>query len=51
MSKIGEEKRYNPRLAGKSEAEYVEIMNNLDLPDPKLMDIAVPANLTCGRAL
>ena len=44
-----EEKHYNPRLAGKSEAEYARIMNNLNLPDPKLMDVAVPANLACGK--
>lgn len=49
MSTIGEEKRYNPRLAGRTEAEYVAIMNSLNLPDPELMDIAVPANLACGR--
>jgi len=49
VSSIGEEKRYNPRIAGKTEAEYVAIMNSLHLPDPKLMDIAVPANLACGR--
>lgn len=48
-SSIGEEKRHNPRLAGKTEAEYVDIMRNLNLPNPKLMDIAVPANLACGR--
>ena len=48
-SSIAEEKAHNPRLAGKTEAEYVDIMNNLNLPDPKLMDIAVPANLACGR--
>jgi glyoxylase-like metal-dependent hydrolase (beta-lactamase superfamily II) len=48
-SSIGEEKLHNPRLAGKSEAEYVEIMNNLNLPDPKMMDVAIPANLACGR--
>lgn len=48
-SSIGEEKRFNPRLAGKSEAEYVAIMNGLNLPNPKLMDIAVPANLACGN--
>jgi glyoxylase-like metal-dependent hydrolase (beta-lactamase superfamily II) len=48
VSSIGEEKHYNPRLAGKTEAEYVEIMNALDLPDPKMMDVAVPANLICG---
>lgn len=49
-SSIGEEKRYNPRLAGKTEAEYVTIMNGLNLPNPKLMDIAVPANLACGNS-
>lgn len=49
MSSIGEEKRHNPRLAGKTEAEYVEIMQNLKLPNPQLMDIAVPANLSCGK--
>jgi sulfur dioxygenase len=48
-STIGDEKRFNPRLAGKSEAEYVEIMNHLDLPDPAMMDIAIPANLACGQ--
>lgn len=48
-SSIGEERRHNPRLAGKSEAEYVAIMNSLNLPNPKLMDIAVPANLACGN--
>ncbi len=49
-SSIGEEKRANPRLAGKSEAEYVQIMNTLNLPNPKLMDVAVPANLACGKS-
>ncbi len=49
VSTIGEEKQYNLRIAGKTEQEYVEIMNKLDLPDPKLMDIAVPANLACGK--
>ena len=48
-SSIYEEKHFNPRLAGKSEAEYAEIMNNLNLPDPKMMDVAVPANLACGK--
>lgn len=48
-SSIGEEKRSNPRLAGRSESEYVAIMNALNLPNPKLMDIAVPANLACGQ--
>lgn len=49
-SSIAEEKHHNPRIAGKSRAQYIEIMRNLKLPDPKLMDIAVPANLACGRS-
>jgi glyoxylase-like metal-dependent hydrolase (beta-lactamase superfamily II) len=48
-SSIGEEKRHNPRLAGKTEAEYVALMRELKLPNPRLMDTAVPANLACGR--
>lgn len=49
VSTIGEEKRHNPRLAGKSRAQYMEIMRSLNLPDPKQMDIAIPANLACGK--
>jgi glyoxylase-like metal-dependent hydrolase (beta-lactamase superfamily II) len=48
VSTIGEEKRFNPRLAGKTKAEYVALMDGLHLPKPKMMDIAVPANLACG---
>jgi sulfur dioxygenase len=51
VSTIGEEQHYNPRVAGKTEAEYVAIMNALNLPDPELMDIAVPANLACGKQI
>lgn len=47
-SSIGEEKRYNPRLAGKTRTQYIELMQALKLPNPKLMDVAVPANLACG---
>ena len=47
-STIGEEKTHNLRLAAKSKAEFVEIMNNLNLPEPKLIKIAVPANLNFG---
>lgn len=50
VSSIGEERRYNPRLAGRSEAEYVALMRGLQLASPKLMDIAVPANLACGQS-
>ncbi|HET7687934.1 MAG TPA: MBL fold metallo-hydrolase [Candidatus Macondimonas sp.] len=49
VSTIGEEKRHNPRLQVHSVEEYVNIMNNLKLPNPKYMDVAVPANLACGR--
>ena len=48
-SSIGEERRHNPRFAGKTETEYVAIMRGLKLGNPKLMDIAVPANLACGK--
>ena len=44
VSTIGEERRFNPRLQVKSIDEYVDIMNNLNLPNPKMMDVAVPAN-------
>lgn len=49
VSTIGEEIRHNPRLQVQSVEEYVEIMNNLHLPNPKMMDVAVPANLRCGQ--
>ncbi len=49
MSTIGEEKRHNPRLQVHSVDEYVDIMEHLNLPSPKYMDVAVPANLTCGN--
>jgi glyoxylase-like metal-dependent hydrolase (beta-lactamase superfamily II)/rhodanese-related sulfurtransferase len=48
VSTIGEEKRFNPRLQVKSIDEYVTLMNNLKLPNPKMMDVAVPANLHVG---
>lgn len=50
VSTIGEEQAHNPRIKVGSQAAYVHLMENLDLPDPKLMDIAVPANLSCGNA-
>ncbi|ETN93356.1 Beta-lactamase hydrolase-like protein [Gammaproteobacteria bacterium MOLA455] len=49
MSTIGEEKRNNPRLQISSQADYVDLMDSLDLPSPKLMDVAVPANQACGN--
>ena len=47
-SSIGAEKATNPRVAGKSRAEFIAIMNALDLPRPRRMDEAVPANLSSG---
>src|SRR4051794_9523018 len=50
VSTIGEEKAFNPRLQVKSADEYAELMNNLKLPNPKMMDVAVPANMKVGLA-
>jgi sulfur dioxygenase len=48
VTTIGEEKRFNPRLAGKDRATFIQIMAELNLPPPKKIDIAVPANRACG---
>lgn len=50
VSTIGEEMRNNPRLQVANERDYVKLMRSLKLANPKLMDVAVPANLTCGTA-
>ena len=50
VSTIGEEKRYNPRLQVQSIDEYAALMNNLNLSNPKMMDVAVPANMRQGLA-
>ena len=50
VSTIGEEKRCNPRLQVKSVDEYVDLMSKLNLPNPKMMDVAVPANMRQGLA-
>ena len=47
-STIGAEKASNPRVAGKTEAEFVATMEGLNLPRPRRMDEAVPANLSSG---
>ncbi|HEX5752349.1 MAG TPA: MBL fold metallo-hydrolase [Archangium sp.] len=49
VTSIAEEKRHNPRLAGKSREEFIHIMANLHLPKPRKIDIAVPANRACGH--
>jgi len=47
-STIWEERKYNPRLNFSSKQEFIDFMNNLDLPDPMMMDIAIPLNENCG---
>jgi glyoxylase-like metal-dependent hydrolase (beta-lactamase superfamily II) len=50
VTTVGEEKRFNPRLKhGVSEEDFVAIMRDLKLANPRLMDVAVPANLACGQ--
>lgn len=49
QSTVGEEKRNNPRLAARDATSYAGLMASLKLPNPKLMDIAVPANRACGK--
>src|SRR5204862_2522611 len=50
VSTIGEEKAFNPRLQVKSVDQYADLMNKLNLPNPKMMDVAVPANMRVGLA-
>jgi glyoxylase-like metal-dependent hydrolase (beta-lactamase superfamily II) len=48
VSCIGQEKAINARLAGKTREAFITIMQQLNLPKPKMIDIAVPANRKCG---
>lgn len=49
-STVGQERLHNRRLGkGRSKEEFIEIMNNLNLPYPKKIDTALPANKTCGQ--
>ena len=49
LSSIGDEIRYNPRLgATQGEGDFVKLMSELNLPYPKKLDVAVPANMQCG---
>ncbi|WP_313031597.1 MBL fold metallo-hydrolase [Massilia alkalitolerans] len=50
VSTIGWEKRHNARLAGRSREDFVALMAALDLPRPKMMDVALPANRKLGLA-
>jgi sulfur dioxygenase len=50
VTSVEEERRFNPRFGGSSnEADFAGYMNHLGLPHPKLMELAVPANLRCGE--
>ena len=50
VTSVAEERRFNPRLGGDVDlGDFAGYMNNLHLPHPKLMAVAVPANLRCGR--
>ncbi|MCX7593833.1 MAG: MBL fold metallo-hydrolase [Fischerella sp.] len=51
VSTIGEEKRWNPRFVGRDRNNFIELMANLNLPDPKKMMEAVPANEQCGNVM
>ncbi|HQZ02811.1 MAG TPA: MBL fold metallo-hydrolase [Thauera sp.] len=48
VSSIGQEKLTNARVPGRSRAAFIELMDSLNLPRPRLIDEAVPANLRCG---
>jgi sulfur dioxygenase len=48
VSTIGWEKNNNSRVANRSKDSFIELMNNLNLPMPKLLDVAVPANQNLG---
>jgi sulfur dioxygenase len=49
VSTIGEEKRWNPRLAGRTREEFIAFMQGLHLPNPQKIMEAVPANQQCGQ--
>ncbi|MEG3439732.1 MBL fold metallo-hydrolase [Pannus brasiliensis CCIBt3594] len=49
VSTIGEEKQFNPRFVGHTRESFIELMGNLNLPDPKKIAEAVPANRRCGN--
>lgn len=51
VSTIGEEKQWNPRFAGRSKQEFIQLMASLNLPDPLKIMEAVPANERCGQVI
>ena len=50
VSTIAEERDHNPRLQVKSAEEYIDLMNSLNFANPKMMDVAVPANIHQGMS-
>lgn len=48
MTTVGEEKQHNPRLAGKTREDFITFMRNRQIPPPRKLDVAVPANRACG---
>ena len=50
VSTIGEEKQWNPRFVGRDRAQFIEFMGSLNLPNPKKIAEAVPANERCGKS-
>jgi len=51
VSTIGEEKQWNPRFAGRDRNSFISLMDNLNLPNPKKIAEAVPANQKCGNVM
>ncbi|MBF2075267.1 MAG: MBL fold metallo-hydrolase [Synechococcales cyanobacterium C42_A2020_086] len=51
VSTIAEEEQWNPRFVGRTRDQFIEFMNSLNLPDPKKIMEAVPANEQCGNVL
>ncbi|XTZ11234.1 MAG: MBL fold metallo-hydrolase, partial [cyanobacterium endosymbiont of Rhopalodia yunnanensis] len=49
VSTIGEEKKWNPRFGGRDKTNFITFMNNLNLPNPKKIMEAIPANKNCGK--
>jgi glyoxylase-like metal-dependent hydrolase (beta-lactamase superfamily II) len=49
VSTIGEEKQWNPRFVGQTRESFIDLMANLNLPNPKKIMEAVPANQECGK--
>ena len=49
VSTIGEEKQWNRRFSGRDRANFIKLMNNLQLPEPQKMMEAIPANEHCGN--